>query len=147
MAAEFGPEGVIPGVRVLEHTADVGIEAEGGSLAECLARLGAGLFALMFVPPAVDPQREIEVELDAPDPEELSVAWLEELLYRSEVDGVCCVRFEVETDGRRLRGRARGIAIAAGVEAAGPPVKAVTRHGLKVRRRDAGWLARVLVDV
>ena len=75
------------------------------------------------------------------------VAWLQELLYRSEVEDVFFVWFEVETDGRRLNGRAAGVPITPELEPAGPGVKAVTRHGLRVDRVDESWRARVIVDV
>jgi SHS2 domain-containing protein len=33
------------------------------------------------------------------------------------------------------------------VQAEGPPIKAVTYHGLVVEERDGGWFARVYFDV
>ena len=104
----------------------------------------------MFVPPdRLDrsSQWTVEVELEAANPEELMVSWLQELLYRSEVKDVFFLRFEVETDGRRLNGRAAGVPITPELEPAGPGVKAVTRHGLRVDRSHEGWQARVIFDV
>jgi SHS2 domain-containing protein len=145
--AELGPGRHIEGVRFLEHTADIGIEAEAESMAGCLARAAAGLFGLMFIPPAyVERDRRAEMELEAASAEELLVGWLQELLYRSEVEGTCFLRFEVETDGRSLRGRAWGIPIG-DAEPAGPAVKGVTRHALALSERRGRWRARVLVDV
>ena len=137
----------IEGVRYLEHAADIGLEAEGASLAECLARAAAGVFGLMFrVEAGLEPRQVYELDLEAADDDELMVSWLQELLYRAEVDEICFLRFEVETDGDRLKGRAAGVPIRS-VEPAGPGVKAVTRHGLEVGRRNGRWKARVLLDV
>jgi protein archease len=140
----------VEGVSLLDHTADAGIEVEAPSLDACLARAAAGLFAMMFVPPdRLDPssQRTVEVVLEAASPEELMVSWLQELLYRSEVEDVFFLRFEVETDGRRLNGLAAGVPITQDLEPAGPGVKGVTRHGLQVDRSGEGWQARVIFDV
>ena len=145
--AELGPGRHIQGVRFLEHTADIGIEAEAESVAGCLARAAAGLFGLMFIPPAyVARDRRAEMQLEAASAEDLLVGWLQELLYRSEVEGTCFLRFEVETDGCSLRGRAWGIPIG-DAEPAGPAVKGVTRHALALTQRHGRWRARVLVDV
>ena len=140
----------VEGVSFLDHTADAGIEVEAPSLDMCLARAAAGLFAMMFVPPAKLDRRSlrtVEVGLEVASPEELIVAWLQELLYRSEIEDVFFLWFEVETDGRRLNGRAVGVPITPELEPAGPGIKAVTRHGLRVDRVDESWRARVIVDV
>ena len=147
---ELSQAAPVEGVSFLDHTADAGIEVEAPSLDACLARAAAGLFEMMFVPPAKLDRRSVrtvEVGLEAASPEELMVAWLQELLYRSEVEDVFFVSFEVETDGRRLNGRAAGVPITPELEPAGPGVKAVTRHGLRVDRVDESWRARVIVDV
>lgn len=76
------------------------------------------------------------------------VAWLEELLYRSEVDGLALHDFGVVKATRtRVRGWARGPKFGRGALAVGPAVKAVTRHALEVRRTRSRWQARVIFDV
>jgi SHS2 domain-containing protein len=148
--AEISATKPILGVRFLQHTADVGIEVEAESLDECLARAAAALFAMMFVPPErTEPGSEkvVEVSVEAEDPEALLVAWLQELLYMSEVEHLLFLWFEVETDGRRLKGRAGGRPISPEIEPAGPLVKGVTQHGLRVGRDGDRWIARVIVDV
>jgi len=146
--AEIAVDAEVKGVRLLDHTADSGIEVAGDSLDECLARAAAGMFAHMWARPTTPaPERVVGVDLEADRPDELLVAWLQELLYRSEVDGVCFYRFEVESDGRRLSGRAIGVPLGPDVEPVGPSVKAVTRHGLEVRRAGERWRGRILFDV
>ena len=150
---ELSRAGSVEGVSLIDHTADAGFEVEASCLDACLARAAAGMFAMMFDPPnTMDrrSQRSVEVELGADCPEELMVSWLEELLYRSEVEEVFFLRFDVETvetDGLRLSGRAAGVPITPDLEPAGPGVKAVTRHGLRVERAGEGWWARVIFDV
>ena len=147
---ELSRAGSVEGVSFLDHTADAGVEVEAPSLDMCLARAAAGLFAMMFVPPdrlERSSLQTVEVGLKAANRDELMVSWLQELLYRSEVEDVFFLCFEVETDGKRLNGRAAGVPITPELEPAGPGVKAVTRHGLRVDRSSQGWRARVIFDV
>ena len=137
------------GVRFLEHTADAAIGVRSRSLGGCFARAAAGMFAC-FTAPATEtaaPQ-SVEVDVSADGPEELMVAWLEELLYQSEVKGLALHEFAVAHVSRsRVRGSARGPEFGRGAAAVGPGVKAVTRHGLVVRRIGGYWQARVIFDV
>jgi SHS2 domain-containing protein len=92
--------------------------------------------------------QSVEVEVSAEGREELMIAWLEELLYQSEVKGLALHEFAVGQVSRsRVKGSARGPKFGRGAAAVGPGVKAVTRHGLVVRRIGAYWQARVLFDV
>jgi len=150
--AELTAEASPRGVTFKDHTADVIMEATGPTLDSCLARAGAGLFAVFAPPPSSEALIPYEIRVEASSPEELLVAWLEELLYRSEVEGVIFSTFEVELrpgpegtsvlvarlGGRRLRPED---------EPAGPSVKAVTRHQLRLGPGGEGWLAQVVLDV
>jgi SHS2 domain-containing protein len=122
---------------------------EGPTLEDCFARAAAGVFASFVPPPPPSAARtEVELEVEAADGEELLVAWLEELLFRSETSRLLFDSFEVESlDGDRLRGRASGRTQAVGEELAGPGIKGVTRHGLRLEEHQGGWRARVYLDV
>ncbi|HLH71583.1 MAG TPA: archease [Candidatus Dormibacteraeota bacterium] len=141
-----------PGVTFREHTADVILEATGPTLESCLARAGAGLFAVFAPPPTGEPLSTQEIRVEAPSVEELLVAWLEELLYRSEVGGMVFSRFEVEVGPGAgptlaLVGRVGGRRLRPEDELVGPAVKAVTRHELRLGPGGEGWLAHVVLDV
>lgn len=75
------------GFVLLEHTADLGIEARGADLCAALDRAVAALGLVLAGPgePAVGEARPID--LDAADPEALVVALLSECLYLLEVEG------------------------------------------------------------
>ncbi len=90
----------------------------------------------------------VDLDVSADGYEELMVAWLEELLYQSEVKGLALHEFSVETVSEgRVRGSARGPRFGRGALAVGSGVKAVTRHGLQVLRVGGYWHARVIFDV
>lgn len=136
------------GVRIVEHTADVGIEAVGATLEQCFARAAAGMFSC-FLRDGREQGPWLDVEVRADGLEELLVAWLEELLFRAEVGGLVLHTFEVlEVGSSSLKGRVRGRPLRPDDEPAGAAVKAVTRHELAVARGvDGRWRARVLFDV
>lgn len=137
------------GVTFLDHTADFGLEVEAPTLEACFARVAAGLFA-SFAPEELhdsEGDRTVEFNLEARGLEELLVAWLEELLYEAEGQGLFFHTFEVDSvEGTRLK--ARAIGRPPGPEdLIGPPIKGVTRHDLSIRQEDGGWRARVILDV
>jgi SHS2 domain-containing protein len=136
------------GVTFLDHTADLVLEATGPTLEACFARMGAGLFAVFAPPPVAGAEStRLSITLSAPSPEELLVGWLEELLYRSDVDGLVFSGFETELNGDELSARVSGRPLLPGEELRGPSVKAVTRHDLRLEPGGEGWLAQVVLDL
>ena len=132
---------------VLSHTADTGIEATADSLSDLVHDLATGMFGLMANAALRQPDRLIEVSIEAVSYEDLVVDVLSELLYRSEVEDLFLSNFEVEVTGpTSVNVRAGGVD-AASVELAGPPIKAVTYHDVTVSRTDHGWYGRVYFDV
>lgn len=137
------------GVRFLDHTADAAIEVRARSLEMCFARAAAGMFAVFVAAAGIGAAIEpVEVEVTAPDRGELLVAWLEELLYLSEVKGIAFQVFKVTRVSRhRVAGSAQGATFRPDDAAEGPAVKGVSRHGLQLRRSGSSWQARVIFDV
>jgi len=137
------------GVRFFEHTADTGIEVRAQTLALCFARAAAGMFACFTAPRGPNsPRSSVEVDVTADGLGELLVAWLEELLYQSEVKGLAFHEFSgAAVSKMHLHGSARGVRFGRHAETTGPAVKAVTRHGLEVAHRDGCWRARLIFDV
>jgi len=119
------------------------------SLEGCFARAAAGMFGCFTAPAGSKAaMSSVAVDVRANGYEELMVAWLEELLYESEVKGLALHEFTVESASKsRVRGFARGPEFGAGAQAVGSGVKAVTRHGLEVVRVGGYWQARVIFDV
>ncbi|MGB0652448.1 MAG: archease [Thermoplasmatota archaeon] len=143
--------------RLVPHTADVAIEAQGGSEGEALAAAATGLTALVAGqddPRDLPATTEMAFDVEAPDLPALAVAFLSELVWLQEADELLWVTGGVQvtaTDDGGLRARAR--ANAAPVEGnvdGGVEVKAVTYHDLAFERRGDGgaaWFLRVVVDL
>ncbi len=134
--------------EILEHTADVGIVAHGGSLAELFANAATGMFSLMADLEGVRQAEERQIDIEARDCEGLLVRWLTELLYYLDAEEMLFSRFDVEEIGdTRLRARAFGERIDHQRHRLHFGVKAVTRHMLEVAPEDGGYRAQVLFDI
>jgi SHS2 domain-containing protein len=133
----------------VEHTADAAIEVRARSVEGCFARAAAGMFACFTAPTGpTASEQTVQVDVEAEGRGELLVAWLEELLYESEVRGLALHDFTVtQVSRQRMKGSARGPRFGDGAETTGPAVKAVTRHGFELRQSRGYWVARVLFDV
>jgi SHS2 domain-containing protein len=132
-------------VRFAEHTGEVEMHLEGESLAELFEAGARGLAELLAEDAHGPPTGPDEhVTLAASDPEALLVDWLNELVYRGEVHK----RVYADVTIQRIDGRALS-AIIRGREPTAPrtAVKAATWHGLRVRPRERGYEATVVLDV
>jgi SHS2 domain-containing protein len=134
--------------NVLSHTADTGLEATAPTLAALIAELAAGMFGLIAQVRPDSTLRWVELAVQSPTPEDLAVDVLSTLLWHSEVDDILFSAFEVRQpqDALEVTVRAGG-APTKEVESMGPPIKAVTYHGLVIEEREGGWYGRVYFDV
>jgi len=136
------------GFELFEVTADVGITASADTLYELFANAARGMFALMVAPDTTRPAGSLPVEAHGTDLPSLLVAWLNELLYRCEVEEWAPADVRVlEVEGGRVHGELLG-------EPADPArhrfktiVKAATYHLLECRGEGDRWRARVVFDV
>lgn len=141
--------------RLVEHTADLAIEATGPDRASVLGDAALGLTAVLTGRDDVHgfgAGEERTFFVEAPDPEALVVAFLSELLWLSESEDLLWtgggVAVGTASDGG-LRAEVTGnfvthdpVRHGRGVE-----VKAVTYHGLRFAREGAAWRLFVLLDI
>ena len=140
------------GYRFLEDVAiaDVAFEAWGKDLADLFATAGEATFAVMVDLAAVPAELSRRVRLEAEDPGSLLFAWLEELIYRKDVDSAVFSRFAVTvTEGPPLTldATCTGAPIRQERMPMRADVKAVTYHLFAVDRGEDGWRARVVLDI
>jgi SHS2 domain-containing protein len=141
-------DGEVPGVRFLEHTADVALEARADSARALFERAALGMMRLLVErQPTPDAERALTVAgADLPI---LLRAWLRALLRWHE-DGFSPAGVTVDALARDSQGRWALSARVAGGAAPGRPlreIKGVTLHGLAAEERPDGWYARVIFDV
>ena len=132
----------------IEHTADIGIEATGDTLAEAFESAAFGMFSVMADIAGMSPSRTIEVRAEADDLASLLHNWLAELIYRFDAEKVLPVAFKVEEMTETSLTAKVGVRpFSADIEWIGPAIKAVTYHQLTVERTPGGWRTRVIFDV
>ncbi len=129
-----------------EHTGELAIRIEAPTLPTLFEEAARALAATMR--PAngnrSGAEQEERVTLGATDREALLVAWLNEIVYRSEVSHLLLHAFRIERlSDEHLDAVVRGRR----VEHLRNPVKAATYHGLSITESDAGLTARVVLDV
>ena len=137
-----------PRYRILDHTADVGLEARGADLAELFSNAARGMFAVMAAADTVRADKELLVRAEAEDLENLLVNWLSEVLYLSATKGMLLCRFDIaEIDQLHVVAKVFGEPIDRNRHELYTEIKAVTYHELKVVKADQIWVGRVLFDV
>jgi len=139
------------GYKFLEHTADVMIEAYGASIGEAFSFAAKAMFDIMFDTSRVVPRQSMKIEVSAKDLESLLYLWLEELLYRFDVERVALSEFEFALVEKRsvIRGIgiARGELYDPGKHSRRTEVKAVTYEQMLVTKTSSGFKVRFILDI
>jgi SHS2 domain-containing protein len=136
---------IAPGVRELDHTADVGIVVTASEPAELFRRAALGMARLMRGETASERSVERLVELPSDSLDSLLVSWLSELLYLDEVDGFVFEDAAFQELGEG--GLRAGVIGRTEPEVPERQLKGVTYHGLRLEPAADGWQARVIFDI
>ena len=129
---------------LLPHTNEVQLRIEAGSLPELFVEAARGLAELMAIPAREPPESWRYLALEADGRDALLVAWLDELIARTEHDDLLYTEAEIlELSDGRLRARIRGTPIGS----LRTPVKAATFHRLRIDEDRGLVLATITIDV
>ncbi len=136
------------GFRLLEHTADIGIEAWGPQLGDLFEQAALGLKSLLIGTSPVAEAQTSPVRLDADDPGELLVAWLNEIIFLFETQNLVPGSFRIEqVDRTGLQALVCNEAFAPDRHTVERQVKAATYHQLYLGKEADGWHARIYLDL
>ena len=128
----------------LDHTADWKIRVWGKDYADLFRNAALAMYVLMGKKVRTGPEVAREVEVEAVDYPSLLVAWLNELLFLSEVNEELYDDVEIlAISPERLRARVRGFVGKCELS----KIKAATYHDLEIRETDKGVEATVVFDV
>ncbi len=134
--------------RILEHPADLGIEAEGKTLRDAFINAAHGLMAIILDPNTVDVREAKEVSLQSSDRERLLVQWLSEILYLYDGQGFVAKEFDiVRLTDASLEAVVRGERLDLQKHRTRLDVKAVTYHQLEIRDDEHGACVKVFLDI
>ncbi len=128
----------------LEHTADWKIRVWGKDYADLFRNAALAMYALMGQTEQAGPEVQRHIEVEGTDYPSLLVAWLNELLFYTEVNGEVFRDVEiVHLTPERLEANVRGFV--GDVEVS--KIKAATYHELDIRETPEGVEATIVFDV
>jgi SHS2 domain-containing protein len=139
----------LPSIVLLEHTADIGIQIQAGSLQELFITAGHGMMQILCTPSPHNSRVEHVIQVSGADVEQQLVNWLSELNFLFQTQEFLFAGanawnpqqddFEVVVYGETIDRLHHTIRT---------EIKAVTYHRLYVRENTPGqWEARVYFDL
>lgn len=132
--------------EIIEHTADIGINAYGRNLAGAFANAAYGMFSIIAELESVREAESRRVEVSADDLESLLFEWLNSLLYYFDVEMLIFKRFDIiEFRDTRLVADCYGEKFDASRHRIKTGVKSATYHMLEVDRQKKR--IRVIFDI
>lgn len=133
--------------QFIDHTADAGILVTAPTL-EVMFETAAMAFTELITDADSLRHRVVRrFRLQEDDLASLLVAWLQELLYLLDTEGLIFGRFQVNLHELSLEATAWGEVFDAEIHPMKTEIKAVTYHQLEVGQSDRGWQAQVIFDI
>jgi SHS2 domain-containing protein len=137
-----------PGYHLIDHPADLGIEAFGRNLIEAFEQAGLGLMSVILDVDSVKLKESRRLLLEASDLEHLLVKWLTEILYLYDGESFAGGRFQIsELSPQHLSATVTGDSFSEKNHTTRLDVKAITYHQLSVEQNDEGGRVRVFLDI
>jgi SHS2 domain-containing protein len=134
--------------EIIDHTADIGIAAYGSDLKEAFASAACGLFSLMVEMESIEESTSRKVEVAADNRRDLLVAWLNELIYIHDTEGMLFGRFVVnELNDKNLKAECYGEGFDIERHEMRTEVKAATYHNVRIEETSGGCKVQVLFDI
>ncbi len=132
----------------IEHTADLGFKAYGTTVEELFVNAAEALFEVLVALDSVRARDKRIIHVDSIDLETLMVSWLNELLYRFEMEGFLLKRSQIDKmTSCSLQATVYGETIDPARHEIRTTIKAVTYHQLYVKRHNVLWESRVVLDL
>ena len=125
------------------HTADWSLRIWAADRNGILEQGARGMYMLMDIQREGGPRAERELEISAQDIESLLVAFLSELLFILEQEGLVFDSFDLETSPTHVSARLSGVPCLS----IGKEIKAVTYHKLAVKETLQGMEVTIVFDV
>ncbi|MEA2063786.1 MAG: archease [Gemmatimonadota bacterium] len=134
--------------ELFEHTADLGLHVYGATPGKLFANAAEALMSLLTEPEKIRSVEETVISLEAETAGELLRAWMAELLYLYNTQGILVagVRFTSLTENR-LEAVVLGERVDQSRHEITGEVKAVTWHRLGIEKHEGNLRATLVLDV
>jgi len=134
--------------EIIEHTADIGIKAFGENLEESFENASKAMFDIITDNSKIDKIGQYNIQLEAPDLDQLLVDWLSELLFLNDAKNLVFGLFKIQIDEEHnsINAKIFGEKYNLSKHKIGVEIKAVTYHMLEVNN-NYPFSAQVLFDV
>jgi SHS2 domain-containing protein len=127
----------------IQHTADRSVKVWAQDLPSFFAESARAMNAIAGIRLQPGPRTQRSFETTGPDAEALLVAFLSELVFAAELESLGFDEFELQFGDGSLQARMTGAPLLE-IEKA---IKAVTFHGLQIRREGSMVTAEIVFDV
>lgn len=133
----------------IDHTGDLGIRVRGKTLQELFTNAAHALFETVAVLDTISPIEHTQIDVEAESVADLMVAWLDELIFRHEVDEVFFKCAEIsKVCETRISACVHGEPVDFTKHVVYTEIKSVTYHQLSVKQStDGEWMANVIFDL
>ena len=138
--------------ELIEHTADVGIKARGSTLTELFENAAKGMFAIIAREgcnaQGSKVKKNIELDNNRDNFEEILVSWLSELLYIFNREKIYFNDFKISSlNYNSIKAEANGVNLDLYQSSLYTEIKAVTFHNLKINEDVDGFSCTIIFDV
>ena len=131
------------GFEEVSHTADWSARIWAEDLPTLFTEAARAMNSLSGTVADSGPRLKRTFETEGPDAESLLVAFLSEVLYYQEQEGLAFDTFDLRVASQWLKAEMEGAQIAASEKA----IKAVTYHNLKIEKTNRGLETTIVFDV
>ena len=132
----------------LEHTADVKMRISAPDFLSLLAESGDAMSSVLFGDFEKEPEKmTVEIEAEGADASELTVNFLSELLFLTEVEYLVPMSYSLEQNGNKVFGTVSGIEFDRAKHAGGICVKGISYSGLSLEETSAGLELTIIFDI
>lgn len=130
------------------HTADIGVRVYGRSLKELFENAAFAMFDIIADLEGLEGTITENFEVEAPNHEELLVAFLDELLYSFYTKSFIFFKFEIkELTEKRIEAKAFGRPVGENRNRLKTEIKAATYHDLKIKKTGEGYEVEIIFDI
>jgi SHS2 domain-containing protein len=131
--------------ELIDHTADLMVKAYGSTLEECFANAGYALFDQTVDLSGIGPNEIFEIKASGDNPEELLYAFLSELLFLEDCEGIILCELDVGFVDGGLICEGRGEILDRSRHRTKSEIKAITFHMMSVNAEEPS--VTVIFDV